>query len=256
MLTYNLFAALILISVLAPIAGAIALLFTLSFEREMDILKIENKKVKLEKELQQSEYMQLNQQIQPHFLFNSMNVLLSLARLQKIDYLIETMEHLTMFLRFKYQIHEQLIPVKMELDYTKHYLAIQRVRFGERLSVSINVAHQEAGTALIPPYLVQTLVENAFKHGIEKKVGPVHLNISVSIIYEDKILLEVIDNGIGLKDRTLDMKKSKGHGLKNIDRRLDLLFEGKYQFLIESHKIGGTKVKVIWPLTREVEVNT
>lgn len=252
MLTYNLFAALILISVLAPIAGAIALLFTLSFEREMDILKVENKKVKLERELQQSEYMQLNQQIQPHFLFNSMNVLLSLARLQKTDDLIKTLEHLSMFLRFKYQIHEQLIPVKMELDYTKHYLAIQRVRFGERLSVSINVVNQEAETVLIPPYLIQTLVENAFKHGLEKKVGSVHLNISVSIIDEDKIILEVIDNGIGLKAIPLDIKKSKGHGLKNIDKRLDLLFEGDYLFLIEPHNDGGTKVDVIWPITRDV----
>ena len=73
MLTYDLFVALILFSTLAPIVGVIALLVILSFEREMDVLKGENKRVRLEEELRHSEYLQLNQQIQPHFLFNSIN---------------------------------------------------------------------------------------------------------------------------------------------------------------------------------------
>lgn len=247
MLTYHLFAILILCSILAPVAGAITLLFTLSFEREMDVLKIENKQVRLEKELQQSEYMQLNQQIQPHFLFNTMNLLLGLARLGKNDQLIETLEHLTKFLRFKYQLKEQLIPLKLELEYTQHYLAIQRVRFGDRLHVEIKVENTMIKEAQIPPYLLQTLTENAFKHGLERKIGSVQLTIQISMMGE-VIVLEVTDNGAGLKEVPFSLSKTTGHGLKNIDKRLGLLFGEKHNLSLEPTDAGGTKVKTSWPL--------
>lgn len=250
MLPYNLFITLILFSTIAPIIGTMTLLFTIAFEREMDVLKIENNKVRLEKELQHSEYMQMNQQIHPHFLFNSMNLILGLARLQKNEQLIQTIEHLSKYLKFKYQVSQQLIPLKLEIDYSRNYLAIQKIRFGDRLTVTFDIKGSNPDQALIPPYMLQTLVENAFKHGLEKKVGPIILQI---LFYhsEKESILKVLDNGIGLKEVPFNMTKSEGHGLQNINKRLALLFPNHFRFDIYPGPSDGTVVEVVWPFISE-----
>jgi sensor histidine kinase YesM len=248
MITYNVYTAIIIISILTPIVGVITLFMILAFEREIDFLKSENVKINLEKELKHSEYMQLNQQIQPHFLFNTMNLVLGLARLKKNEQLIEVLEHFSMFLKFKYKIRAQLIPFKEELEYTKHYLVIQKIRFGQRLKIHYDVQDDESVNSLIPPYLLQTLVENAFKHGLEKKIGESRLTIRYRK-EEDKAMLEVIDNGIGIKG---ELEGSEGHGLKNIKSRLNLIFDHDVEVKLICNSEGGVTSFVSWPITFEV----
>jgi sensor histidine kinase YesM len=249
MVSFNLFTALITLAMLAPIIGTITLFSVLAFEHEIDFLKNENTRIHLEKELQQSEYIQLNQQIQPHFLFNTMNLVLGLARLKKNEQLIEVLEQLSLFLKFKYQVKDQLIPFTQELDYTKHYLTIQQIRLGNRLSITYDIGENQDLGSLIPPYMLQTLTENAFKHSLEKKPGPVNLWIQFRTD-ETHAYLEVIDDGVGIINEDFDIQAQSGHGLKNIYNRLALLFGNQFSIKLEQMPIGGVKVAVTWPTLR------
>lgn len=249
MISFNLYTLLITIAILAPIIGSITLFTILAFEREIDFLKNENIKVNLEKELQQSEYMQLNQQIQPHFLFNTMNLVLGLARLKKNEQLIEVLEHLSLFLKFKYKVKEQLIPLSQELDYTTHYLTIQQIRIGRRLKITYDIGEDYDLSLLVPPYMLQILVENAFKHSLEKKIGEVHLIIRFTTLKETACL-EVIDNGIGIVGQHFTIDASSGHGLKNIQSRLYLLFGSETSLSLKQMTTGGVKAAVLWPITK------
>ncbi|MEJ9228836.1 histidine kinase [Peribacillus butanolivorans] len=249
MLSYEGFTLLIMLFILAPIMGAIALLFLFVFEKRIDLLENKNKEIRLEQALQEAQYNKLNQQIQPHFLFNTLNVILSLARLNRTTELIRALEAFSQFLKFKYKASEPLIPLAQEIQYTQHYLDIQSLRFGDRLKIDMECPDQLL-IALVPPFILQTLVENSFKHGLEKKVGEALLSIR---FYQDSqtIYLEVIDNGLMVK--TTSFTEKDGHGLDNIQKRLDLYFSNRAQIIISSNE-SGTKVKVVWPLVYDKRV--
>lgn len=243
MLSYEGFTLLIMLFILAPIMGAIALLFLFVFEKKIDLLENKNREIRLEQALQEAQYNKLNQQIQPHFLFNTLNVILGLARLNRKSELIRALEAFSQFLKFKYKASEPLIPLEQEIQYTKHYLDIQSIRFGDRLKIDMDCPKQ-LYIALVPPFILQTLVENSFKHGLEKKVGEALLNIR---FYQESesVYLEVIDNG--LMGLNVSVSDQDGHGLDNIKKRLELYFNDRALIQISSIE-SGTKVKVVWPL--------
>lgn len=249
MLSYEGFTLLIMLFILAPIMGAIALLFLFIFEKRIDLLENKNREIRLEHALQEAQYNKLNQQIQPHFLFNTLNVILSLARLNRTSELIRALETFSQFLNFKYKSTEPLIPLAQEIQYTQYYLDIQSLRFGDRLQIQLEYP-KELLNALVPPFLLQTLVENSFKHGLEKKVGEALLNIRFNQV-ADVVYLEVIDNG--LMGEINSFSSNEGHGLDNIKKRLRLYFSDKAQILITSNE-SGTNVKVIWPLVYDSRI--
>ncbi|MFB7138580.1 sensor histidine kinase [Gottfriedia sp. NPDC056225] len=249
MLSYEGFTLLIMLFILAPIMGAIALLFLFIFEKRIDLLENKNREIRLEHALQEAQYNKLNQQIQPHFLFNTLNVILSLARLNRTSELIRALETFSQFLKFKYKSSEPLIPLAQEIQYTQYYLDIQTLRFGERLKTQLDCPN-ELYDALVPPFILQTLVENSFKHGLEKKIGEALLHIR---FYQDSelVCLEVIDNG--LMGMTNSFSNNEGHGLDNIKKRLKLYFGSNGHVLIASNELG-TNVKVVWPLIYDSNV--
>lgn len=248
LLSYPTFSILVMVAIFAPLAGAIALLVVLAFEKHIDGLTFEKQQVLMEKELQESEYMQLNQQIQPHFLFNTMNLMLGLARLDRKDTLIQVMEALSHYLKFKYQVKEPLISLEKEWAYTQSYVEIQKIRFRNRLEVRMEL-DPEVSTTLIPPYLIQTLVENSFKHGLEKKPGPLLLMLRADL-YEENIIIVVSDNGLGIGNLSKKDLFQKGHGLPNIQRRLQLLYdESTIDF--RQKESGGTVVTILLPKIEE-----
>ncbi|TQR38940.1 sensor histidine kinase [Brevibacillus brevis] len=257
MISFEGFTLLILLFILAPIIGAIALLFLFIFEKRIDLLENKNLKIELEKELQQALYNQLNQQIQPHFLFNTLNVILSLARLNRTKELVRALEVLSQFLKFKYKSTEPLISLAREITYTEQYLEIQKLRFGDRLRIQLDCA-DDLLQASIPPFVLQTIVENAFKHGLERKMGEAILDIRISR-KDDDVLLTVIDNGSsGLtafqnesEIETEQPHEESGHGLDNIRRRLHLCFGDHAHLELAPISKGGTLVSVRWPCTYE-----
>ncbi|WP_370223806.1 sensor histidine kinase [Cytobacillus sp.] len=244
LITYETFSLFAIFSIFVPMAGAIILMMVLAFEKQIDSLSFEKQQVVLENTLQESKYMQLNQQIHPHFLFNTINLMLGLARLNRIETLIKAMETLSLFLKFKYQIKEQLIPLKKEWEYTRYYLKIQELRFHNRLTITEDV-DEEALKHFVPPYLLQTIVENSFKHGLEKKPGPLSLTIKAAS-HEDHITLYVEDNGLGIGDHSFEDMMTKGQGLSNVKTRLDLLFQ-KANLDIYKNEQNGATVKITLP---------
>lgn len=252
MLSYGGFFALVDFCILVPIISLLLVAFSYTVEQETHLLEIENHRMYLENELHKSEYGQLTQQIQPHFLFNTLNSMLSLARLKRFDQLVQSFEHLALFLRYKYLDKQQLCPLKQELDHTRHYLAIQRMRFGARIQVhwAIDSSLEEA---LIPPYLIQTLVENAFKHGLEQVEEGV-LSIRLTKRTNDQREfneLTIVDSGPGFSaDPLNDLGTPQGIGLINLARRLQLLFssEARLEFRLSTETERGGLVKVTWPL--------
>ncbi|AOH56551.1 ATPase [Peribacillus muralis] len=249
MLSYEGFTLIIMLFILAPIMGAIALLFLFIFEKRIDLLENKNKEIQLEQALQEAQYNKLNQQIQPHFLFNTLNVILGLARLDRKAELIRALEAFSQFLKFKYKASEPLIPLAQEIQYTQHYLDIQSLRFGDRLKIDMSCP-DHLTIALVPPFILQTLVENSFKHGLEKKVGEALLHIQFHLEAETMHLI-VKDNGyIG---NATSAAEEGGHGLDNIQKRLHLYFSSRARLMINSDE-RGTKVEVSWPLVFDTKL--
>jgi two-component system, LytTR family, sensor histidine kinase AlgZ len=243
-----LFTFVVFLGVLMPIVGLVILIMLKLFDQELDMLGLENVKVRLEKELQESEYKQLTERIQPHFLFNTLNAFLSLSRIGRQADMTYGLERFSLFLRYRYQDHDVLVPFITELEHTKNYLAIQQLRFGPRLSIEYLLSHS-AVDCKIPPYTLQTLVENSFKHGLEKKPGDKALKISLER-EGNWVSLKVIDNGLHSLNGD---SSSKGTGLANIRRRFQLIFDLPAFLALTKNKEGKTVAHAYWPYIPEDE---
>lgn len=236
------FVLVMFLGVLMPIVGFVVLLMLGLLDRELDMMELENKNVRLEKELQESEYRQLAERIQPHFLFNALNAFLSLSRIGRHHDMTEGLERFSLFLRYRYQDHEVLVPFLTEFDHTKNYLAVQQLRFGPRLSIHYDIDWSLL-SCKIPPYTLQTLVENAFKHGLEKKPGDKELFIQ----FEREgnwVSLKVLDNG---PDRIPAPASWRGKGLHNIQKRFQLIFDLPSAIKLSETKDGLTLAHAYWP---------
>lgn len=240
------FFGILIVSLLISIIALVLLSIMKLLNQEFDYLHMENKQIQLEKQLQQMEYEQLSQKIRPHFLFNSLNVMMSLARLKRNDDLITAMEQFSLFLKYQHADQTALVLFERELFHTNNYLSIQQLRFGKKLTIAYELDEQAYQTQL-PSYTLQTLVENAFKHGLEKKRGEKHLMIALKR-HGDWVRLTVSDNG----DRAIEQKSGHGTGLENIKKRLELLFE-MYTDVSLKRKDNATEATVIWPYTPEGE---
>ncbi|MGE7909816.1 sensor histidine kinase [Lysinibacillus xylanilyticus] len=221
--TFNIY---ILLCVTAPIIGAFLLTFIFIFEKQIDSLEEEKRNLELEQDLQRANILQLNQQIQPHFFFNALNSLLSLARINRKEDLVSGIEALAVFFKFKYNNHDVLIALKNEVQFVESYLNIQQLRFGHRLTIH-KLVDDTALSVQIPPFILQTIIENAFKHGFEKHTGPAELSINIKKM--DKFLLIEIKNTQPFEKITSDTKQAEdnlqqGYGLENIRKRLELIY--------------------------------
>lgn len=240
------FSVIIFLCLFIPVAAIVIMSILKLLEKEFFYLKLENKQIKLEKQLHQMEYLQLSQQIRPHFLFNSLNAMVSLARLNRNEDLIFSMEKFSSFLKYQSQNKEALVSFAKEISHTNNYLSIQRIRFGEKLVIEYNIDNMAVNT-MLPPYTLQTFVENAFKHGLEKKRGEKHLMIELKR-HGDWVILKVLDNGVS--DLLTKQNYSVGTGLQNVRKRFELIFD-MYSEVSLTRKDKRTEVKAIWPYTPE-----
>ncbi|RYL92558.1 sensor histidine kinase [Sporolactobacillus sp. THM7-4] len=240
---FYLFEGMVFTCVLTSVLAFFLLISLPIIEKEIDFLELENMKIHLQNRLHESELLQLSRQIQPHFMFNTLNIILSLARLNRQKDLIEGIERFSMYLRYKYTDKKDIIPFYMELDQVRNYFYIQKLRFGNKLNVEIYVNEMDL-RAGIPPYTLQILVENAFKHALSQKKGDKNLSISLKRI-GNWIELRVVDNGT----KPLDIYAANGIGLENIRKRLNLLFDLYTEVSISKSANQETVAKVIWPYT-------
>ena len=167
--------------------------------------------------LREAELFKLRQQLQPHFLYNSLNSISALIMIQP-DKAQEMIGRLSDFLRSSVKREAQdVIPVAEELLYIESYLAIESVRFGDRLVV--NFEKEYTDDAVIPPFLLQPVLENAIKFGLYGKTGKVEISIHIAL--KESVLTIVITNPY---DPQTTPPKGTGFGLEGIKRRMYLLF--------------------------------
>ncbi len=167
--------------------------------------------------LKEAELFKLRQQLQPHFLYNSLNSIsaLTITNPEKAQ---EMIGQLSDFLRnsVKKENHDK-VSLLEELNYLNNYLAIEAVRFGDRLNIDIE--QNSATSATIPPFLLQPILENAIKFGVYGNTGKVTITVKIGIT--DKQLTIVITNPY---DSSAKPQKGTGFGLKGVRRRLFLLY--------------------------------
>jgi LytS/YehU family sensor histidine kinase len=197
----------------------------------------------LETKLIEAQMRTLQQQLQPHFLFNTLHAISALMH-RDVDAADRTLIRLSDLLRMTLEnLGEQQVTLKTELDFLTKYLEIEQTRFADRLTVQFDV-QPEALDVLVPTLLVQPLVENAIKHGIARKKGPGHINVTAHAAH-DKLCIEVRDDGVGLSDTALNALQ-KGIGVSTTRARLQHQYGADYRF--EFHRLAqGLAVLVAVP---------
>ncbi|MFA0442647.1 hypothetical protein BCU70_02755 [Vibrio sp. 10N.286.49.C2] len=215
-----------------------------SLQQQIDQAKLD--KAKQDNVLIESELKQLQSQIEPHFLFNTLaniNILIDYDANQAK----EVLDKLTILLRGSMSRHRQTqIDVASEVALIRAYLGIQQVRLGSRLRFDIDIP-DELSTIKIPPYLLQPLVENAVIHGIEPSV--VGGSIEINARQEGEFcILEISDSGVGLQYGNRNSENSNhGIGLSNVKERLLAKYGEKSSLSVNEKKEGGVMSTIVLP---------
>ncbi len=184
---------------------------------------VSRKQIKLkEKQFLETELSFLKSQIQPHFFFNTLNNLYSLT-LQKSDKAPEVVLKLSDLMSYMlYGSNTPTVALSDEIDYLRNYIDLEKLRFGNRLNMEFNVSGDPVGYR-IPPLLLILFIENSFKHGVRNNIGRADIKACVEIT--GKFINFRIENPVSL----VNHKEHGGIGLKNVKRRLDLIYGQKYK---------------------------
>jgi LytS/YehU family sensor histidine kinase len=200
---------------------------------------------RLERQFFEARLNALRMQLDPHFLFNTLNAIS--AQVHRDPTLARTMiEHLGDLLRSSLDSRERHeIPLVEELAFLEHYLAIQRVRFGKHLQVDTQI-ETDVRFAAVPSLLLQPLVENAIRHGLSRRASGGTVVITAGR-ERNQLVLRVLDDGVGLPSGwTLD--GSAGIGLSVTRDRLSSLHPDRATLTVRARPEGGTEVQVRLPL--------
>jgi LytS/YehU family sensor histidine kinase len=223
--------------------AVVGLLQTLKFNRRYLTSQFELARV--EKRLVETRLNVLRLQLEPHFLFNTLNAISSeLAEDPQLAR--EMIEDLGVLLRRSLESQDcNEISLAQELALLDRYLAIQKLRFGSRIDIRVEV-DPESLTAMVPSMLLQPLVENAIRHGIERRLSGGEITISTRRA-GGELRINVIDDGIGLPPGWR-MEASAGLGMRVTRERLEALYPGEFRFAASRRPGGGTEVAIDIPI--------
>ena len=230
-----------------------------------EIYEAKVQKEELKRRQKEMQFEMLASQINPHFLYNTLETIRMKALCSGEVELARIVKMLSKLLRRNLEVSEKLVTIDSELEMMKAYLEIQKFRFGERITYEIQ-CEVEAKEYVILPLLLQPIIENAFIHGLERKLGAGTIKCHLSKV-EDNLQIVIEDDGLGMEEEKLEklmMSLEKGSekvgrvGLKNIYERIELYYDHtgnkEYGMTIESKPNKGTKVIMILPLIRGEEV--
>ncbi|WP_051291448.1 sensor histidine kinase [Fictibacillus gelatini] len=222
-------------------------------------------KSELDKLLKEMELKSLQSQINPHFLFNTLNTVSKMAYIEgakRTNELIDSVSHL---LRYNLKSLDQPTTLKEEVAVVQEYFFIQQTRFGERVKFQMEVG-EECLSVAVPGLTLQPIVENAFIHGVESYEHGACLALKIFKTGLE-VVVEVIDNGIGMDEKTVKtilrsdekesgIKRNNGHstglGMRNVIKRLELFYQQKNMVEIESIIKKGTTIRLRLPLDRQI----
>lgn len=204
----------------------------------------------------EAEYNALQAQINPHFLYNTLDTICWQAKLNHNDEIFDTTYALASLLRGTMGTKSPFIPVSQEIQYIQDYIQIQRSRFRDKIQASILI-QPELNSILIPKLILQPLVENAYVHGLEEKNGQGTLQIKGILNTEEDIAVFVVeDDGIGMSEEQIytifhpNPEKKCGFGLSSVHKRIQILFGEDYGLRIFSEPGNGTKIILRIPIKK------
>lgn len=218
-----------------------------------ELLKAETRRNQLEEQLKIAQLDALQKQITPHFIFNVINSVSRLMSLEEYNTAKDMLDSFAQMMRYNLSNITSFVTLRHEMDYIENYLAIQKIRFGKRISYQIDCA-TELESMFIPFFSIQPLVENAVEHGILNKTAGGKLSVS-ALVHGSHIQICIKDNGIGISKNYLEelrnilqgttlRKSQKGVGLYNCYHRFLLMFGKNIDFSIGSHVGKGTVITI------------
>lgn len=238
-----------------------------------EISSLTNRVYKSQELLLESEIKALQSQINPHFLYNSLDSCLWLMRLNRQEEAVTMLSALSKLFRIALSKGHDLIAVKEELEHVKNYLVIQSMRYKQKLSYSIQIDPDlvdSVGSLYMPKLIIQPLVENCIYHAYSPEQSQINITIRLTP-EEGRLKFSITDDGQGIQPEPLTILKnylsndssidnSSGYGLKNIYTRLQMYFLNNCTFTIDSTYMEGTEVTIIIPQVTEkgeiTELNT
>jgi sensor histidine kinase YesM len=211
-------------------------------ERETYRLTIEA--AELQRHLAEARLHSLRSQLQPHFLFNALNTISALTEIDPKT-ARRLMEQLGQLLRASLRhATTPLVTLAEELTFLDDYLAIESVRFEDRITVSVR-ADDDALDASVPSFLLQPLVENAIRHGVGPRLSGGHIDV-IATREDSRLRLRVRDNGLGLPP-DWRLRRDAGVGLRNVAARLEQLYPERHAFHVTPNETGGVEIQLDLP---------
>lgn len=224
-------------------------------------------KIKEQENLQKAEFRTLQAQINPHFLYNTLDTIIWLAESKKTDQVIEIVKALSKFFRITLSKGRDWITIGEEIERTQSYLAIQKMRYRDILDYRIEV-DEDILDGTILKLTLQPLVENALYHGIKTKRSGGTITVRAQRMNAEQVLLEVEDDGVGFTPYKLGQVQSRlngdtgelclqetGFGLENVNKRIKLYYGKQYGLSIKSEYQTGTRVTLAIPWKQDLTEN-
>lgn len=213
----------------------------------------------LEKDLEHTRLEVLKSQVNPHFLFNTLNMISCMARLEDASTTDQMIVHLGSLFRYNLRTKRQQITLEEELDGLEDYIYLQQMRFDGRITVEKSI-HVQSAAVFVPSFMLQPVVENAYSHGLKSREEGGRILLRAWM--QGKVLvLTVADNGKGMNKEELDAVQTKiarseqtgrSIGLGNISRRIGMLYPGG-KMQVYSRAGHGTVVRFELPQTQQPE---
>jgi len=228
------------------------------------IKELLDSKIKEQENLKKAELRALQAQINPHFLYNTLDTIIWMAESKKTDQVVKIVTALSSFFRISLSKGMDWITIGEEVERIKSYLTIQKMRYHDILDFKIDVEEDVAENTILK-LILQPLVENALYHGIKNKRQGGTISVRARRKGADEVLLEVEDDGIGftpqklaqlraeLNDDSGEIKLENGFGIGNVNNRIRLYYGKQYGLSIESEYSTGTCVILVIPAKMEVE---
>lgn len=201
-----------------------------------------------------SEFDTLQSQINPHFLYNTLDIIVWMIENENSDKAVNIVTALAKFFRISLSKGKNIITVKDEVEHVRNYLMIQNMRFKNRFEYSIDVDEEVLSYSSLK-LMLQPLVENAIYHGMEFMDGDGEIDVKV-FKEDDSLYFTITDNGLGMSEDMVEIllskdfvpsKKGSGIGVKNVNERIKLYFGSEYGLKVESEPDEGTKITIHLP---------
>ncbi|MGM0876302.1 MAG: sensor histidine kinase [Bacillota bacterium] len=225
------------------------------------IRELIEKDYKREMENRDAQFLALQAQINPHFLYNTLQVISGMALKKDAKEIYEMTQRLGHMFRYITNKRGDLVYIHEEVSHLNNYLHIQKLRFGDSVSIQLFV-DEAVNNALIPLLSLQPIIENSFKHGFESQVEKGSIKIDIQKVF-DEIEIVIEDNSVGIpKDVLADIKRklsldvetqNRSIGLKNVDARIKLYFGKEYGIELTSKEAEYTRVIVRIPYKTPME---